>query len=168
VRVLATGALLAGLWGAQGAAAWNAAPPEPPRCPVRVEVVGPERRSALVCAAEVPRTVSGFGGVAPAGLRDGDRVEVAAGGVLVGRMPGPALRLLRLPIDINAASVEDLQALPGIGPELASRLAAGRPYRSIGGLAGVPGIGRKRLAALAQAVEVAGVIGGRSGAPASR
>jgi competence protein ComEA len=69
-------------------------------------------------------------------------------------MAGPALRLLRLPIDINLSSVEDLQALPGIGPGLASRLVAARPYRTISELRQVAGMGAKRVAALVGAAEI--------------
>ena len=48
-------------------------------------------------------------------------------------------------IDVNAASVADLQRLPGIGPVTAGRIAAGRPYGSIDDLLGVRGIGPKTL-----------------------
>ncbi len=33
-------------------------------------------------------------------------------------------------IDINSASVKDLDSLPGIGPVMAQKIIAGRPYRS--------------------------------------
>lgn len=32
-------------------------------------------------------------------------------------------------IDINSASLDELQTLPGIGPALAKRIVEGRPYR---------------------------------------
>lgn len=48
-------------------------------------------------------------------------------------------------IDLNAASADELRALPGIGETLAVRLAADRdehgPYKSIDELNRVPGVG---------------------------
>lgn len=52
---------------------------------------------------------------------------------------------LELRIDLNAASPAELEALPGVGPVLAARIAArraaGEPYRSVEELRGVPGVG---------------------------
>ncbi len=109
----------------------------PPTCGVRVQVFDGVS-SVLTCAGE---------GV------DGARVaplEPCA----ARRMAGPALRLLGLKVDVNRASVEDLQALPGVGPKLAERLVAARPYRSLAELRGVPGIGPKRFVELSEAVTV--------------
>lgn len=53
-----------------------------------------------------------------------------------------------LPLNINAASAEALQSLPGIGPALAARIVADReargPFRTPEDLLRVPGIGPKR------------------------
>jgi competence ComEA-like helix-hairpin-helix protein len=48
-------------------------------------------------------------------------------------------------VDINEASAEELQTLPGIGPKLAERIAANRPYRKVDDLLKVRGIGTNNL-----------------------
>jgi competence protein ComEA len=61
-------------------------------------------------------------------------------------------------VDINAASYEELQQLPGIGPVLAERIMAHRPYQNAADLEKVPGIGTVmvlRLTPLVQAGSVA-------------
>ena len=45
------------------------------------------------------------------------------------------------PVDLNSASVDELAKIPGIGPAIASRIEARRPYQSIEELKTVPGIG---------------------------
>ena len=45
-------------------------------------------------------------------------------------------------IDPNHATVEELQALPGVGPGLAQRIVQGRPYEGIEDLLQVSGIGQ--------------------------
>lgn len=73
---------------------------------------------------------------------------------------GPQVARLRegRPVDVNLASAEELQLLPRIGPTLAARIVEererGGPFRSLGDLARVRGIGPRtveRLAALATA-----------------
>lgn len=49
-------------------------------------------------------------------------------------------------ININTATVQELEALPGIGAVLAGGKIAGRPFRTVEELDRVPGIGQKRLA----------------------
>ncbi|WP_102125693.1 ComEA family DNA-binding protein [Deinococcus planocerae] len=51
-------------------------------------------------------------------------------------------------VNLNSASVEQLEALPKVGPALAARIVAGRPYRSLADLDRVSGIGPSTLSAL--------------------
>lgn len=55
-------------------------------------------------------------------------------------------------LDVNAASREQLEALPNVGPALAQRIADGRPYRSLSDLDAVKGVGPKLLERLAPLV----------------
>ena len=59
------------------------------------------------------------------------------------------------PMDLNRATAKDLRAVPGVGPSLARRIVAGRPYGSCEDLLGVKGIGARRLEALRPFVTVA-------------
>ncbi len=49
------------------------------------------------------------------------------------------------PIDLNTANIEELQTIKGIGPVLAERIVAGRPYKSVDQLEKIQGIGPKTL-----------------------
>lgn len=60
-------------------------------------------------------------------------------------------------VRINSASVSELQALPGIGPSLAKRIASARQqarFSSVEDLLRVPGIGKAKLERLRELVEV--------------
>ena len=50
-------------------------------------------------------------------------------------------RALGMAVDLNHASLEELVTLPRIGPALARRIIAARPYRNTAELLGVSGIG---------------------------
>ena len=49
-------------------------------------------------------------------------------------------------IDINAATEKELRMIPGIGPVMAARIVAGRPFRSADDLRKITGIGDKTYA----------------------
>ena len=48
-------------------------------------------------------------------------------------------------VSLNAASAEALEALPGIGPAIAARIVAHRPFARVDDLMLVPGIGPRTL-----------------------
>ena len=57
-------------------------------------------------------------------------------------------------VDINRAEVDDLIALPGIGPSMAERIIAGRPYQTVEDLQKVKGLGPKSLDTLRKSIRV--------------
>ncbi|MGA6829021.1 ComEA family DNA-binding protein [Nitrospira sp. NS4] len=61
-------------------------------------------------------------------------------------------------IDLNRASLEDIEQLPGVGPVLARRVVAYRtsmgPFHKVEDLRGVKGIGQKKLERLRRLVTV--------------
>ena len=66
-------------------------------------------------------------------------------------------------IDINQATAEDFQKLPGIGPGLAGRIVAYRkkhgPFRRVEDLLVVRGIGHKKWKAIRPYLKVGGEVG---------
>jgi competence protein ComEA len=152
-------------------------PPTPPvgevadtSATVVVSVVGLVTRPGLVTlpsGARVAEAVEAAGGLLPeadpasvnlaAVVTDGQQIAVgvpaAAGSAPPGPGPGPAG-----PLDLNAAGVAELDALPGIGPVLAQRIVDHRtregPFTSVDQLDDVPGIGPSIAAELAGLVGV--------------
>jgi competence protein ComEA len=59
-------------------------------------------------------------------------------------------------VDLNEASFEELQTLPGIGPKLAERIMANRPYHKVDDLLKVQGIGPTNLERFRKLVRVEG------------
>lgn len=109
---------------------------------------GGEGRLALarVCGPESARLVSG------------DAVQTGDGCRPPGRMAGPDLAALQVPVDVNTAELPELESLPGIGPVLARRIAAGRPFGGVDDLDRVEGIGVVRMAALRRRARVTGPV----------
>jgi competence protein ComEA len=58
------------------------------------------------------------------------------------------------PVNINTASLEQLDTLPGVGPATAQKIVEGRPYGTIEDLLRVDGIGDAKLAKLKDLITV--------------
>jgi competence protein ComEA len=141
---------------------------------VVVSVVGSVARPGLVTlpqGSRVADAVAAAGGLLPdadpawvnlaAVVSDGQQVAVGVpgAGVVGGTTPGGAgAAAAPGPVDLNAATAADLDALPGIGPVLAQRIVEHRerngPFRSVEQLDDVPGIGPATYAELAELVAV--------------
>lgn len=80
-------------------------------------------------------------------LADGEQVLVPVRGGASSAGGSPTA-----PLDLNSASAEQLDALPGIGPATAAKIVAFRqehgPFHSVDDLDAVPGIGASRIAQL--------------------
>jgi competence protein ComEA len=128
-----------------------------------VDVAGAVRRPGLYRlepGARVADAVAAAGGATrranvdavnlAAPLADGLQVVVpprGAASAAAGGTPSPAA-----PVDLNSASVEQLDALPGIGPSTAQKIVDFRQahgaFHSVDELDAVPGIGAGRIAQL--------------------
>ena len=61
-----------------------------------------------------------------------------------------------LRVNINTATIEELQTLPGIGPAKARLIAANRPYQSVENLAKLQGIGHRLATDLRPLIKIDG------------
>jgi competence protein ComEA len=112
-------------------------------------------------SADDLRAVSGIGPARLEKLRpwvraDGDMLTVAPARPQSPTTSKKTVDLIE-PIDVNRATVDELQSLPGVGPKLARRIAderAKRPFTSIDDLRRVSGIGPKTLEKLRPVVTV--------------
>jgi competence protein ComEA len=133
-------------------------PPPPPSGQVFVEVEGTATRSGVYAFATAPSLarileLAGKSGSAPpptGTVANGSLVTfMPDGSYTVGRMRGARLVTLGLGVEVNRAAVEDLEALPGVGPALARRIVDYRrrhgPFQKLEDLEQVRGFGPKLL-----------------------
>jgi competence protein ComEA len=115
-------------------------------------------------AAGKTGSATGAGVVAPA-LAGQDIVQQAAQARRAQALARPLAPGER--VDVDRATAEELQRLPGVGPRLAARIVADReangPFASLSGLARVPRLGAATLRGLEPFVSFSGV----AAAPAS-
>lgn len=164
------------------------APPEDPPGPVPAEVAVPATAAEPALTVHVSGWVTSPGLVTlRSGARVADAVA-AAGGARPGArldvvnlaepvsdgsrvtVPGPGDDVRSVPdqagaggggsgrVNVNRASLEELQTLPGVGPVLAERIVSHRdshgPFQVVEDLLDVPGIGEGRLADLRDRIDV--------------
>jgi competence protein ComEA len=142
------------------------AAPRPAARPIVVDVVGAVREPGLYHLADGARVsdaVAQAGGLSRRAARsavnlaarvaDGQQVVVAARGspgAAAAAGSGPAAP--GAPVSLSAASAEQLDTLPGIGPVTAEKIVSFRqehgPFTSVEGLDAIPGIGPARIAEL--------------------
>lgn len=155
--------------GASGAAAAG------PGATVVVHVAGKVRRPGVVtlpAGARVGEAIKAAGGLRPGAgtgslnlarrVVDGEQIPVglpaAATGQAAAPSQAPAGGAPGAPLDLNAATAEQLQSLPGVGPVLAERIVAYRTqhggFRGVAQLREVTGIGERRFAELRDLVRV--------------
>ena len=91
-------------------------------------------------------------------LSDGQRIYVPTVGEVVPPSVSADGTVAPGPVDLNRATVDELETLPGVGPATAAAIVAYRdshgPFASVDALADVSGIGPAKLAAIRELVTV--------------
>ena len=126
--------------------------------PVFVEITGEVARPGVYSFAAPPtllelcRRAGGPDTLTDSNARlvSGSRVEVTPAGTYhLNHMSGDRRLTLGLALDLNTATAQDLEALPGIGPVMAQRLVQFRqahgPFKELKDLLAVSGIGEQKL-----------------------
>jgi competence ComEA-like helix-hairpin-helix protein len=160
--ILILGAALMGLYAWRGQVLFPPSPPPPGMMDLAfVEVIGEVSHPGVYSFARPPDVgevwaKAGAPGTPPdpdKTIASGSRLEVAPeGGYRLTAMSGAQLLTLGLPLDLNRATAQDLDAVPGLGPALAQRLVNYRqahgPFKKIADLEEVPGFGAKKVAGI--------------------
>jgi competence protein ComEA len=124
-----------------------------------VDVAGAVRRAGLYRlpqGARIADAIARAGGASSradvdlvnlaAPLADGEQVLVPARGTAA---PGGGPASPTAPVDLNSATAEQLDTLPGVGPVTAQKIIDYRqahgPFRSVDDLDAIPGIGPSRI-----------------------
>lgn len=149
--------------------------PPSPSASVIVHVAGKVRRPGVVTLAPGSRVVDALkaaGGVRPGSgtgslnlarpVVDGEQLRVGLPGAAapppVSAPAGPSGAAPGTPLDLNSATVEQFDGLPGVGPVLAQRIVTYRTqhggFRAVEQLQEVSGIGARRFADLRPLVRV--------------
>jgi len=114
------------------------------------QILVPQRAAAPVAGGS-----PAAGGAAPAA---GSASSGPAGAAAAAPAGGAGAGVAAAPINLNSATLEQLDTLDGVGPGIAQRILEYREqhggFRSVAELGEVPGIGDKRLAALTPRVTV--------------
>ncbi|HET9212627.1 MAG TPA: helix-hairpin-helix domain-containing protein [Thermoanaerobaculia bacterium] len=88
----------------------------------------------------------------------------AAPAAPVGPKPGKATPTPAGPVDLNAGTQGQLEALPGVGPATAKKIIAGRPYKTVGDLSRA-GVSAKVIQQITPLVTVGGPMASGNSAP---
>lgn len=139
---------------------------------VMVHVVGAVRKPGVYSLPKGSRgcdALRSAGGVVPGAdesalnearvLADGEQIVVPVKGEArqqaapeAGQAAGGGSQQAGSPVDINRASAEELDTLPGVGPATAAKIVQDRekngPFKSLEDLSRIPGIGAKKVEAL--------------------
>ncbi len=81
------------------------------------------------------------------------RWELSSTGMAAGESDAPA-RSASQRIDVNTASIKELERLPGLGPELVERIVQHRPYKNLDELITKKVLGRKQFARIKDKIRV--------------